>query len=124
MKTIVYLHGFISSPQSKKAVMLGDYVRNCAEGLDYRVPGLHHRPARAMTQVAAACEGVAVDDLTLVGSSLGGFYATAHLIDKISGAEGRVAATDAPVPLAPVPEPATMVLLGTGILAVFRARKA
>ena len=76
MKTIVYLHGFISSPQSKKAVMLGDYVRNCAEGLDYRVPGLHHRPARAMTQVAAACEGVAVDDLTLVGSSLGGFYAT------------------------------------------------
>jgi len=52
-----------------------------------------------------------------------GFYASAHLIDKISGAEGRVAATDAPVPLAPVPEPATMVLLGGGLLAVFRRRK-
>jgi len=42
----------------------------------YRVPGLHHRPARAMEQVEAACADVAADDLTLVGSSLGGFYAT------------------------------------------------
>jgi hypothetical protein len=76
VKTIVYLHGFISSPQSKKAVMLGDYLKNCVTGVDYRVPALHHRPARAFEQVEAACAGVAVDDLTLVGSSLGGFYAT------------------------------------------------
>ena len=76
MKTLVYLHGFVSSPQSRKAQMLGDYVRNCVTGVDYRVPELHHRPRRAIDQVAAACAGVASDDLTLVGSSLGGFYAT------------------------------------------------
>ncbi len=76
MKTIVYLHGFISSPQSKKAVMLGDYVRNCVSGLDYRVPELHHRPALAVAQAGEACRGIASGDLTLVGSSLGGFYAT------------------------------------------------
>lgn len=76
MKTIVYLHGFISSPQSKKAVMLGDYVRNCTENLGFVVPKLDDRPARAIAQVAAACEAVPVEDLTLVGSSLGGFYAT------------------------------------------------
>ena len=76
MKTIVYLHGFVSSPQSKKAVMLGDYLANCVTGVDYRVPELHHRPARAIEQVEAACAGIPVDDLTLVGSSLGGFYAT------------------------------------------------
>jgi predicted esterase YcpF (UPF0227 family) len=76
VKTIVYLHGFISSPQSKKAVMLGDYVRNCTEGLDYVVPRLDDRPGRAIAQVARACEAVPGADLTLVGSSLGGFYAT------------------------------------------------
>jgi hypothetical protein len=73
----VYLHGFISSPRSKKAVMLGDYLRNVAGGIEYAVPELHHRPARAIEQAHAACEGVASEDLTLVGSSLGGFYATA-----------------------------------------------
>jgi len=74
LKTIVYLHGFISSPRSKKAVMLGDYLRD--SGIRYVVPEMHHRPARAIEQARGACEGVAADDLTLVGSSLGGFYAT------------------------------------------------
>lgn len=72
----MYLHGFISSPQSRKAVMLGDFVRGYAAGLDYRVPLLHHRPEQAMAQVMQACRDVPPDDLTLVGSSLGGFYAT------------------------------------------------
>jgi uncharacterized protein len=76
VKTIVYLHGFISSPRSKKAVMLGDYLRNVASGIAYAVPQLHHRPARAIEEAAAVCKGVAPGDLTLVGSSLGGFYAT------------------------------------------------
>jgi len=56
--------------------MLGDYLRNVATGVDYAVPEMHHRPARALRQAAAACERVPVADLTLVGSSLGGFYAT------------------------------------------------
>jgi predicted esterase YcpF (UPF0227 family) len=77
VKSIVYLHGFVSSPQSKKAVMLGDYLGNVVTGIDYVVPELHHRPARAIAQIEAACAGIAAPDLTLVGSSLGGFYATA-----------------------------------------------
>ncbi len=56
--------------------MLADYVANCVEGVACMVPALHHRPARAIAQVAAACEGIAAADLTFVGSSLGGFYAT------------------------------------------------
>jgi uncharacterized protein len=76
LKTIVYLHGFVSSPRSKKAVMLGDYLRNVATGVDYIVPEMHHRPSRAVADAAAACDSVPVADLTLVGSSLGGFYAT------------------------------------------------
>ena len=76
MSTIVYLHGFVSSPASRKAVMLGDYLRRCVSGIDYVVPQLHHRPATAVEQAAGACRGVAPAELTLVGSSLGGFYAT------------------------------------------------
>jgi predicted esterase YcpF (UPF0227 family) len=76
VKTIVYLHGFISSPQSRKATMLGDYVRNCVEGIGYVVPALDHRPRRAIAQIEAACRDLAAADITFVGSSLGGFYAT------------------------------------------------
>lgn len=76
MKTLIYLHGFISSPASRKAVMLGDYVRGQAPGLQYVVPALHHRPARAVSQAQGHCLGRNPADLTLVGSSLGGFYAT------------------------------------------------
>ncbi len=72
----MYLHGFVSSPRSRKAVMLGDYVAHCASGVALAVPELHHRPARAIAEVAAACAPHASADLTLVGSSLGGFYAT------------------------------------------------
>ncbi len=56
--------------------MLGDYVRNVVSGIDYRVPAMHHRPMRAIEQAADACRKVDPADLTLVGSSLGGFYAT------------------------------------------------
>ena len=40
------------------------------------MPELHHRPSRALEQIATTCDGVAAADLTFVGSSLGGFYAT------------------------------------------------
>jgi uncharacterized protein len=76
LKTILYLHGFISSPASKKAVMLGDYLRGQASEIEYLVPALHHRPARAMSEVSGICLGKSPADLLVVGSSLGGFYAT------------------------------------------------
>jgi predicted esterase YcpF (UPF0227 family) len=56
--------------------MLGDYVRNYAPDVRLRVPKLHHRPSVAIGEVLEACSDVASADLTLVGSSLGGFYAT------------------------------------------------
>ncbi len=76
MKALVYLHGFISSPASKKAVMLGDYLRAQAPGIEFQVPELHHRPARAISQALGACAAKDPSDLVVVGSSLGGFYAT------------------------------------------------
>jgi predicted esterase YcpF (UPF0227 family) len=40
------------------------------------VPALHHRPSQAVAQIEETCAGVEAVDLTFVGSSLGGFYAT------------------------------------------------
>jgi predicted esterase YcpF (UPF0227 family) len=75
--TIVYLHGFRSSPASVKATQLRAAVAAlpAAERPLLRVPELDHRPARAMATilaVAAEADGA----LAFVGSSLGGYYAT------------------------------------------------
>jgi len=76
LKTILYLHGFISSPASLKAVMLGDYLRGQAPEIEYLVPALHHRPAQAFSEVRRHCREKNPADLLIVGSSLGGFFAT------------------------------------------------
>lgn len=76
MNTIVYLHGFRSAPKSTKARALGEYLKLHAPEIEYRVPALDARPAQAMSQVLWHCLGKAPGHLTIVGSSLGGFYAT------------------------------------------------
>lgn len=74
MSGILYLHGFRSSPASFKARAVAEAM--AARGLQERFfcPVLSHEPRQAMAQAEAilAVEG----PLTLVGSSLGGFYAT------------------------------------------------
>jgi len=76
--TIIYLHGFNSGPQSVKGQMLARAAANLADPPRFHLPQLHHRPARAMRDVGVWIdrEVAAHDDLTLVGSSLGGYYAT------------------------------------------------
>jgi predicted esterase YcpF (UPF0227 family) len=80
--TIVYLHGFRSSPQSAKAQCFVRAVAALAPPPRPRlhVPALTTAPAAAVASVAAWIEreaGVrAASELTLVGSSLGGYYAT------------------------------------------------
>jgi hypothetical protein len=80
--TIVYLHGFRSSPSSAKAALVASAVAARPETARPRlhVPALDVEPARAVASVASWVEAnVAAPDrsLTFVGSSLGGFYATA-----------------------------------------------
>ena len=76
MKTLLYLHGFLSSPASAKATRLADHLRGQAPGVHLVVPQLSHDPRRAIDQASEAVSGIAAGDLTVVGSSLGGFYAT------------------------------------------------
>jgi predicted esterase YcpF (UPF0227 family) len=82
--TLVYLHGFRSSPQSIKARLLAGAVAAlpAARRPRLEVPALAHEPARAVAAVAAwvRAEVTGGEALTFVGSSLGGFYAT-HLAE-------------------------------------------
>lgn len=73
---ILYLHGFRSSPQSFKARLLGDRMRVLGLGDQYACPQLSERPATAMESALSIARTVAPGQLTLIGSSLGGFYAT------------------------------------------------
>lgn len=73
---IIYLHGFNSSPLSSKAVLLAEYC--AARGVPFVAPQLHHRPSRAAAQITKLCDDqdADMDVHTLVGSSMGGYYAT------------------------------------------------
>jgi len=73
---IVYLHGFNSSPQSAKAQYLKRYLEERGSGAEYACPRLPHRPSLAITAAEAEIARRPRHEVTLVGSSLGGFYAT------------------------------------------------
>ena len=77
VKTIVYLHGFISSPAIEEggdAGRLPAQLRAAASTTSCPSCTIARRGDRAGR--ARRARGVAPGDLTLVGSSLGGFYAT------------------------------------------------
>ena len=73
---ILYLHGFRSSPQSFKARLLGDYLQQQGRSADYLCPQLAASPRQAMAMALQLTAQIDPTALTIIGSSLGGFYAT------------------------------------------------
>ncbi|OFZ73148.1 MAG: esterase [Betaproteobacteria bacterium RBG_16_64_9] len=73
---LIYLHGFNSSPQSHKAELLGRYLTQHGLGGCYACPALPHQPEQAVALIETELARAPKGPLTLVGSSLGGFYAT------------------------------------------------
>lgn len=79
---LLYLHGFRSSPESTKARMFAQRMQERHPKVTWWCPALPHSPRLAMAMVL---EGVAqwpVDQIAVVGSSLGGFYAT-HVAETL-----------------------------------------
>ena len=79
MHLIVYLHGFKSSPNSYKARLTHQAVQalqNNGHELDWFCPQLPPSPKAAMTMVQAEINQRTWNKLSLIGSSLGGYYAT------------------------------------------------
>lgn len=79
MRPIVYLHGFNSSPDSRKTSALKRYLDSAGQGERYHCPRLSHQPMEAIADVEALI--ARLGDVALIGSSLGGFYAN-HLSEK------------------------------------------
>jgi predicted esterase YcpF (UPF0227 family) len=77
-QTLIYLHGFRSSPASTKAKMIEAAVRAIPESKRplLHVPALSHRPSEAMATIEALARHADPIRLAFIGSSLGGFYAT------------------------------------------------
>jgi predicted esterase YcpF (UPF0227 family) len=73
---ILYLHGFRSSPQSMKARLMGERMAALGRGAEYVCPQLPASPKLAMELALSLVDGVPAHELTVVGSSLGGYYAT------------------------------------------------
>ena len=73
---LLYLHGFRSSPQSAKAQQLAAWVRTQRPDLHWWCPQLPPSPAEALDMVSAGIAGWPVEGMAVVGSSLGGYYAS------------------------------------------------
>jgi uncharacterized protein len=73
---LIYLHGFNSSPNSHKTQLLKRHLEECGLGAQYSCPALPHLPNRAITVIEDEIARHARESVTLIGSSLGGFYAT------------------------------------------------
>ena len=71
---IIYVHGFNSSPASFKAGLLRKKLGSLGKEADFSAPHLPHRPLEAIATLET--EVRQAGSAALVGSSLGGFYAT------------------------------------------------
>jgi predicted esterase YcpF (UPF0227 family) len=73
---LLYLHGFRSSPQSTKARMVAAQVAQQHPAVHWWCPQLPPSPAQAMALVMQGIANWPRAQMAVVGSSLGGFYAT------------------------------------------------
>ena len=72
---LLYLHGFRSSPQSNKARWFAEHMQHHPE-VHWRCPQLPASPAEAMDLVAKEIRSWPRERMAVIGSSLGGFYAS------------------------------------------------
>ena len=74
---LLYLHGFRSSPQSTKARKMAAWVAAHRPELVWSCPQLPPSPRRAFAHIEAIVDRWPKDRMAVIGSSLGGYYATA-----------------------------------------------
>ena len=75
MASLVYIHGFNSSPDSDKARQTRAWLADKRPDIDFICPFLSPFPAVAMAQLEAVIADLS-GTIYFAGSSMGGFYAT------------------------------------------------
>lgn len=80
MAHILYLHGFLSSPLSQKAQLIQAWMAKKRPDLKFTCPQLSSYPSEALAQIKS-CINETSAPLYVIGSSLGGFWAS-HVIES------------------------------------------
>ena len=74
MTRILYLHGFASSGDSTKALLLKKYIEDETSNTEILIPNLENNIADAFEQIDSLIKSTL--PTALIGSSLGGFFGT------------------------------------------------
>jgi len=80
MYTLLYLHGFLSSPDSFKASKTVQWMQTHRPHIALSAPALSSYPLQAQRQLETLCHTLK-QPVYAIGSSLGGFWAT-HLLER------------------------------------------
>lgn len=80
-KVVLYLHGFLSSPESKKAVQSRAWFASKFPHIKVISPQLSSSPTKAKQHLNEILEQHKDDEICVIGSSLGGFWAT-YLVEN------------------------------------------
>lgn len=76
MKVLIYIHGFLSSPNSFKARLVKDWLTENRSDIFYECPYLSAYPAEAKKTLIETIDRYKAEEIMVIGSSLGGFWAT------------------------------------------------
>ncbi|MDO3387886.1 YqiA/YcfP family alpha/beta fold hydrolase [Gilvimarinus sp. SDUM040013] len=76
MACVIYVHGFLSSPLSHKAQVTKRWLTEHCPQVSFHCPHLTPYPAQTAEELDALIEFLQPEPIWLMGSSLGGFWAT------------------------------------------------
>ncbi|MFC3121170.1 YqiA/YcfP family alpha/beta fold hydrolase [Agaribacter flavus] len=84
MHHLIYLHGFLSSPQSVKAQQTLAFFKQILPSTNVHVPMLPGDISKAIAKIDALVNTLPVTELRFIGSSMGGFLAT-YFVENYGG---------------------------------------